>query len=203
MRPVRVCAEAERLKSSNTPTIDTTMTVRLFIPFPPFPRKIQELNASGCPPGLTCFDFANNVDGKAWGFEASATWAVTESWRLDSGYTYMRLEVDVENPIADPLSKTWEGKIPRHQFQLRSRLNLPWELEFDAALYWVQELKSLPVESYERLDLRLGWRPLQPLELSLVGQNLTRRRHQEFENAFFSLRSEVPRSVYGTVTWRY
>ena len=81
-------------------------------------------------------------------------------------------------------------------------MNLPFELEFDTSLYWVQGLRSQPVGDYTRLDLRLGWRPLEQLELSLVGQNLTESRHEEFENGLFSLRSQVPRSVYAKVTWR-
>ena len=79
---------------------------------------------------------------------------------------------------------------------------VPFDLEIDTSLYWVQGLRSQPVSDYTRLDVRLGWRPLEQLELSLVGQNLTESRHEEFEKGLFSLRSQVPRSVYAKVTWR-
>ena len=59
------------------------------------------------------------------------------------------------------------------------------------------------MSSYTRLDLRLGWQATEHLELSLVGQNLTDARHAEFENGLFSLSNQIPRSVYGMVTWRH
>ena len=59
--------------------------------------------------------------------------------------------------------------------------------------------------SYIELDLRLAWRPRKNLELAVVGQNLLQTYHYEFvptEDLFTQL-NEIPRSVYGTATWRY
>jgi iron complex outermembrane receptor protein len=159
-----------------------------------------------CPPGGMCtfntIEFGNRVDARAWGFEASATWVPTTFWQLTGGYTYMRVDVDPRSGSTDPSAVDQEGDTPRNQFFALSRLNLPFDMEFDASLYWVDDLRSQAVGSYTRLDLRLGWRPLEQLELSLVGQNLTDARHAEFENGLFSLRTQVPRSVYGKITWR-
>ncbi|MDH3213092.1 MAG: TonB-dependent receptor [Myxococcales bacterium] len=162
-------------------------------PAPPFPL------------GFTCnmISFSNRVDASAWGVEAIATWIPVPFWHLTGGYTYMHVDVDPRNSSTDPTAVDQEGETPRHQFFVLSRLNLPFDLEFDTSLYWADDLRAQPVGEYTRLDARLGWRPLDQLELSLVGQNLTEARHPEFENGLFSLRSQVPRSVYGKVTWRY
>ena len=114
----------------------------------------------------------------------------------------MELDVSTEGSSTDVTSHGQEGDTPEHQIFVTSRLNLPWNFEFDSSLFWVSQLRSQTVPAYVRLDLRLGWQATQHLELSLVGQNLTEARHAEFENGLFSLRSQVPRSVYAMVTWR-
>ena len=96
--------------------------------------------------------------------------------------------------------------------QFRSLLDLPYDLELDVLGYWVDDLKGppaviAPVDSYFRLDVRAGWRPCDNLELSVVGQNLTKRRHTEF-NLFMDTNSgamtpvveNIPRSVFAKVT---
>jgi len=62
-------------------------------------------------------------------------------------------------------------------------------------------LPSPSVPSYVTADLRLAWRPSPSLELSIVGQNLFDNQHPEFGAA--ANRQEIPRSVYGKVTWRF
>ncbi|MBH0203918.1 MAG: TonB-dependent receptor [Nitrospira sp.] len=60
------------------------------------------------------------------------------------------------------------------------------------------------VPSYLTLDLRLGWRPTKQLELSLVGQNLLDSHRPEFrEPILTSAPTEIQRSIYGKVTWRF
>jgi iron complex outermembrane recepter protein len=56
------------------------------------------------------------------------------------------------------------------------------------------------------MDLRLAWRPREHLELAIVGQNLLQSHYYEFGqlSAFQGYEvTEVPRGVYGTLTWRY
>jgi len=74
-----------------------------------------------------------------------------------------------------------EGRDPEFQWNLISHLALPSNFEFDQMLYYVDALKSQQLQSYFRMDLRLGWRPEKNIEVSLVGQNLLDNRHQERE----------------------
>jgi iron complex outermembrane receptor protein len=127
---------------------------------------------------------------------------VVDFWRLDAGYTLMLLDVKQQDSL-DPTAQGQEKDTPAHQFHVRSRVDLPWHFEFDTALYWVDNVSNQDVSDYARLDARLGWHPLPSLELSLAGQNLAQRRHDEFGPSFTALPTSVPRSVYGKVTWRY
>ena len=97
------------------------------------------------PPTCRALQFGNGIDAAGWGVEASATWIATPYWQLQGGYTYMDLDVDIEPGSTDTTSTSQEGDTPRHQFFLLSRVNLPYDLEFDSSLYWVDELRSQPV----------------------------------------------------------
>jgi iron complex outermembrane receptor protein len=51
------------------------------------------------------------------------------------------------------------------------------------------------------VDVRLAWRPVSSLEFSIVGQNLLDNQHLEF--ATTASQVEIPRSVYGKVSWKF
>jgi iron complex outermembrane receptor protein len=84
-------------------------------------------------------------------------------------------------------------------------MDLPMDFELDSWLRYVDNLPSLDVESYITLDARLGWRPKENLEISIVGQNLLDDRHPEFGQPWFIhyVPTEVEHSVYGKVTWHF
>jgi iron complex outermembrane receptor protein len=58
------------------------------------------------------------------------------------------------------------------------------------------------VPSYFRFDARLGWRPVEPLEVSIVVQNAFDHAHPEYEDGKL-VASEIQRSVFGKITWRF
>jgi len=159
--------------------------------------------ATPAPPHLLITNrFGNFLSGEAIGTEISANWQVTDAWRLAASYSWLNVQMHVDpggvTQFQDPaLSQEnyFEGSSPQHQGQIRSYLDLPWNLEFDGALYVVGPLPSQDVPAYERLDLRFGWRPTDNIEISLSGQNLTHARHPEF-GGLDVVPSEVPRSVY-------
>ncbi len=87
----------------------------------------------------------------------------------------------------------------------RSFINLPGHLEFDSALFYVDELSFIEtkIPSYTRIDLRLGWQPRENLEFSLKLENLFERRHPEFASDNGIIATQVPRSFYGKITWQF
>jgi iron complex outermembrane receptor protein len=80
-------------------------------------------------------------------------------------------------------------------------MDLPGNLELDGWLRYVDELASPKVEAYTEMDLHLGWKWSERLDLALVGQNLLHPRHVEFAPS--PLVEAVQRSVFGKVTWHF
>jgi hypothetical protein len=58
-----------------------------------------------------------------------------------------------------------------------------------------------PVLAYFTFDLRAAWRYKDWLELSVVGENLWENQHSEF--GVPATRENIPRSVYGKVTFQF
>jgi iron complex outermembrane recepter protein len=153
------------------------------------------------PPHLVIpMDITNEMQGHTYGFEGLVTWQTLPNWKLSAGYAW--LEMDLESDVES--SEAEAGFSPRHQFQLRSYLDLPWHLQLDGELYTVDELPELDVPGYARVDLRLGWQPLAAWSLSLNIENLFDDQHKEFATSRSGVRgTEIPRIVYGQVEYRF
>ena len=147
----------------------------------------------------------HKMHGEAHGLEIATNWKVTNRWTLSTGYTLLQMHFHPDPSSTDSSSaKKVEGSSPRHQLQLRSRLSLPHGLDFDTAVYSVGRLPHFEIPRYTRLDSRLGWRPTESMEISVVGQNLQNPRHPEFGSDHqLAIATQVKRSVYGKVTWRF
>jgi iron complex outermembrane receptor protein len=142
----------------------------------------------------------NDMSGQTYGFEGLVTWQALSFWKLSAGYAW--LEMDLNSDVES--SEEEAGFSPRHQFQLRSYLDLPWHLQLDSELYAVDELPELDVPGYARVDLRLGWQPLSAWSLSLNAENLFDDHHREFATSRSGVRgTEVPRVVYGQVVYQF
>jgi iron complex outermembrane receptor protein len=129
---------------------------------------------------------------------------VTDRWKISPGDSLLRMSVHRDPTGQDPNILQRPGDSPRHQFELRSFLSLPKNLEWDGSVKYVASLPSQNIPAYVRVDSRLGWRFGESLELSVSGQNLATRRHLEFlDNSGFFMQTEVSRSVAAKVTWRY
>lgn len=144
----------------------------------------------------------NTGSATAYGVEVAVDWKVKKWWQLHASYAFM--ETDISVPPGDPISNTATGDTPEHQAVLQSRFDLPHNVELDATLRYVDTLTALGIEDYLELDLRLGWRPIEDLELSLVGRNLLESEHFEFSPTFVTQTpTQIQRSVYAQLTWRF
>ena len=160
--------------------------------------RSQEPPASG--PGPTVL--ANKLEMDAWGIELRSNLQPVSGWRLQVAWSWLDKELRLDPDSRDPTRGAAEGNDPEHRVSLRSSVDLPAGLELDGWLRYVSELPSPAVDAYTELDLRLGWRASDALELALVGQNLLHGSHAEFGPAT-PLREEVERGFYGKVTWRF
>lgn len=150
----------------------------------------------------------NNVEGDTYGLEFTATTQVTDGWRLRAGYNLLEEDLRVKPGQVDFSNALNETADPKHQLSLRSSLDVTKAVALDTGLRWVDTLHNNngptpgTVPSYFELDVRLAWQATKQLELALVGRNLLHDQHAEYGYPG-ATRTEIQRSIYGKVTWRY
>lgn len=146
----------------------------------------------------------NRMRGETYGVELATNWKVTDAWQLRAGYTWLNMQLHPDGSSLQPRPDAIEGNSPRNQFHVRSFLDLPYRLQLDTGLYYVDSLPNLGIPRYVRLDLRLGWHPRENLEVVLALQNLLDPRHPEFVPAFVTTpATQAERSIYGMVRWKF
>lgn len=158
------------------------------------------------PPGTA--RFANQGDITTRGVEIEVNFTPFEWWKIRTSYTFLNIDQDVSSMSL--LASQEKDLSPEHQFNIQSFFDLPLGFEFDASLYYVEGLEDVVptgetdnIEQYVRLDLRLGYEPVEWLELALIGRNLTDRRHYEQSEITLGQSTQVPRSVLGKATLRF
>ncbi|MBF0427654.1 MAG: TonB-dependent receptor [Magnetococcales bacterium] len=144
--------------------------------------------------------FANKAEGNTYGLETAANWLVLDNWKLRASHTWLKMNLDLMDNSTDTTTIATANNNPRNQIQLRSYLDLPYDLQLDAALYHVTTLTNLDIPSVLRLDVRLGWQPIKTMSLSLSGHNLLDNQHPEFQGTSIQS-SEVPRSFFAKLDW--
>jgi iron complex outermembrane receptor protein len=149
----------------------------------------------------------NLTAGRALGVEALVTYSPMARVRVTTNYSYVDLTLD---PAGADLNRgAWlAGATPRHQFGVRSSMDLPAHFQFDAQFRALSRIRQLPsiisgegISGYEELDARLAWDGWRQLEFSLVGQNLLNSRHIEFGAP--GARGAIERSIYGKIAWGF
>jgi iron complex outermembrane recepter protein len=154
--------------------------------------------------------FQNNLEGDTYGVELGATYQILDWWRLHAGYDLLRENIHVKPGQVDATDATNETADPRGQSSLRSSMELPRNLQLDAAVRWVDALhiNNGPtggpvtgiVPSYFEFDSRIAWHATKKLELSIVGQNLLHDHHPEYGYPSPS-RVEIERTVFAEISW--
>lgn len=192
-----------RLQAGKNLSLDTTAFYYIYDDLNTY--SIGEVDTSTLtsdPPYISVHQEVGNLeDARTWGLELSANWQVIDSMRLQAAYAFIQMDFDINGSESSTFSVNSEGDTPQHQASLHAYWDLPWQLECDAILKYVDELEEGVVDGYTEMDLRLGWKPHPKVELSVCGQNLLHEKHEEFLGNYISTQSsEVPRSVYGKVT---
>jgi iron complex outermembrane receptor protein len=154
--------------------------------------------------------FQNNLEGTTEGLELSSSYQPLGGWKLHAGYDLLLEHPHVRPGQVDATGSLDDTADPKGQAFLRSSMDLPRGMTFDAALRWVDALhidngpNGGPVvgvvPAYWQLDNRLAWQPTRKLTLSLVGQNLLREYHVEYGYPSAG-REQIARSVFARFTW--
>ncbi|MCP4114131.1 MAG: TonB-dependent receptor [Desulfobacteraceae bacterium] len=147
--------------------------------------------------------FSNASSTRTYGGEVALAWQATKNLKLNLAYGF--LDSDMEK-------NKQAGREPRHQVSLRTAIKLRNDLDLDLWLRHVDKVTVIQLDSptglygvnaYTTLDLRLAWRPVQGMEVSLVGQNLLDSSHMEFIQEDFTIPTEVKSGIYGKITCRF
>lgn len=136
------------------------------------------VSETGTPYLLFPLGLINDVKGYTYGSELSGTWQAADFWKLNLSYGFLEARFKQSNGNI----KAQSYGNPQNQFSLRSSFDILNNLELDFWFRYVDKLAFVdqkPVADYTSLDLRLAYRPVRNLELSLVGSNLI-EQHIEF-----------------------
>ena len=142
----------------------------------------------------------NKMEGKTTGIEAWGSLQAAEKWRLSAGLLVLDENLHLKPDSGDTTGTAAAGNDPRHQWNLRSSLDLPGRQEFDVMVRHVGPLPSPAVPGYTALDARYAWHFERGLEAALIAQNLFDRSHAEFA-APPAPPSEIERGLFLKLRW--
>lgn len=144
--------------------------------------------------------FENLLDIDTYGLEISSKFTINDQWRMTLNYSFLKMEADNDDQ-EDAFRERIVELSPEHELSLKSYIDLPYDLELDTSLYYFSQFYNTP--AHLRCDLRLGWNPTSEWELSIKGENLFDDRHREFPNNLGLVSSDVPRSWFAEIKYRY
>lgn len=155
--------------------------------------------------------YKNLMYGEGHGIEVQAKWKVMDHWSLSPGFTYADDHMHTKPGSLDTITGPFEeGGAPDHMAQLFSHADFRRGLLWDVNAYYVDALTNqgpagnVRIPAYTRLDTVLTWKMWERFSFSMVGQNLLKDHHPEFEDMNGSLQSsQIKRSAYAKVTWQF
>jgi iron complex outermembrane receptor protein len=177
------------------------LSPRFALSLSPFYNVYKDLRSLERFPGTNSYTLGNGIEGKTYGSELWSDVLLTDAWRLKLAYTYLRTSFHIVPGSTDTSGGSSTGNDARHRFQLTSLLTIAPHIEIDWTLRHVSSLPNPVVPAYWALNIRLGWRPSQHLEISLIGQNLLDKRHPEFGS--LSSRNEIEQGVLAKAVWTF
>jgi iron complex outermembrane receptor protein len=167
-----------------------------------FYNRYTELRSQEPPPGGGLpIVLGNGYRGRGAGVEVAGNVQAAARWLLHASYTFTSVDLEPAPGSRDVTGGVSEANDPRHQFAMRSYLDLPGAFELDAFFRAIGEIETLAVPAYAELNLRFGWRVTGTVDLSVVGRDLLHDRHPEFGPP--PGRHEFQREALGRVTWRF
>ncbi len=163
--------------------------------------------------GTTIFP-RNDMKATVYGLEFATEYKAFDWWKLKAGYSYTHIDVSRQkHNLYMGTEDTDETATPRHQAFLQSFMDLSDTVQFDLGFRYVSGIKGelgnaglydWNIPAYFTMDARIGWQPVENLDISLIGKNLLDNHHPEYSSSFVPIQAtEVPRSVMLEVTYSF
>jgi outer membrane receptor for ferric coprogen and ferric-rhodotorulic acid len=157
-------------------------------------RIDQENRASivnvGCTPaGTTCYVASGEV--RSEGLELEVNGALTNRWQLSAGYTYNSAKYRKDAQASNE-GKLFNSDLPRHLFKLNTTYTLPGALErwrvgggltSQNTTYNKGDGYRIEQEGYTLVDLMLGYKPTDHLDLRLNVNNVFDKKYYQSINS--------------------
>jgi iron complex outermembrane receptor protein len=168
-----------------------------------FQHRVDNLRSQDAPAtGLIPITIGNSLIGHVHGVETGVNLQPFTAWRTHFSYTWLDTTVARGPGSRDVSGGVNEANDPRHQFYLRSSIDLRRNVQVDAMLRSVSELPNPVVPSFTELALRVGWLPAPRVEVWFAGQDLLDDHHPEFGPAL-PTRVEFERSLRAGLALRF
>ena len=145
--------------------------------------------------------FLNTLNASSRGAEIAVQLQPVSHVHVKGSYRYLDLDFSTDPGSRHTTGGRAEGNDPRHVATIAGHVFLPARVVLSAIVRGVSALPDPALGGYTTLDLRLGWRPVPRLELSISGRDLIDRQHAEFVTTN-SLNEEVRRRAFVKLTWR-
>ena len=145
----------------------------------------------------------NGARGTTYGLEGWTRYEMAPGWRISAGFNLLHKDFELKPGYTFDAYGTHFGQDPSYQAQIRSEWNITDAVEFDAWLRSVGEIDSAPVPGYTELNLRVGWRIRDKLELSVNGMNLLNPRHLEVYDPSAAAPRYLGRSVFASLRYGF
>ena len=130
-------------------------------------------------------------------------WIAASNWKLSPTYSFQRLRVHFDPASRAATTLGTFGNDPEHTFQLRSHWDVTRKTAFDQLVSWTSGLSFSTLPGHTRLDVRLGRRVGESVEIGVAGQNLLRPGTMEYLDVARLIATQARRSVHGEVVWRF
>lgn len=144
--------------------------------------------------------FQNNMKGETHGFEVLTSWNINPDLKVTANYSLLRLSMTA----VDPTQESAEDNYPQQMANIHAAWNINEEWALDTTLYYMDKLSGTNVDAHTRVDANLAWKIRDGLNFNLIGQNiLGAASHREYGSSTDINASEVQRSVFGKLTWKF
>ena len=128
-----------------------------------------------------------------YGYEGVIDYQVTNDWKLEASWTYHQGKDSANSDQADLLVK--------HSGFIRSNYQLNHQIDVDLNYYYISAIRKQ--NASHRVDLRIAYRPIKDLELSLTASNLLDPKHTEGNIDPRRINTNVERAVMAKISYQF